>query len=300
MSCRSPLALLLALAAVAAPVAAEDCGWLPTSKLDQAFPQYAPWEVMVGGVAGSCKFASDSSRPANIFGANQMIKASADEAEQFVAEMRAPMSQSYAVTPLPALGAQAFTYRPKPGSGMEDRSIYFVAHRQQVAVIASLVTQDPVTPAAIEAASGLVRAALAIGSDPDALAAAANCPWFDPATLKRLLPGQGFSAQTFGSNSCMAQAEGQAVIVSIHDAADAAVLGGAASDGGGCQREPVAALGAEGSLSYGCSAGRPNAKVRMIAGAHFVEYAFAPGREPSAAERALLVELATKAQAAAR
>lgn len=292
----APLALLLAMLPFAA--AAEDCGWLPTAKLDAAFPQHAPWEVMVGGAAGSCKFASDGTRPANIFGANQMIKASPAEAESFVASLRGTMAKSYVVAPYPALGKAAFTYRPKPGSGLEDRSIYFVAHEKQVAVIASLVLQQPVTPAATQAAEGLVRAALAIGSDPAALAAASDCPWFDTTLLKQLLPGKGFSAQAYGSNSCMAQADGRAVIVSIHAASDAAVLGPAT--GRGCTTEPVAALGAQGSMSYACSGGRPNAKVRMVAGAHYVEYAYAPGREPTVAERALLVTMAAQAQAAQR
>jgi hypothetical protein len=293
---RAALAACLLFAAV--PAGAEDCGWLATAKLDEAFPQYAPWEVMTGGAAGSCKFTSDPGRPANVFGANQMIKASAAEAEQFVAGLRGSMAQSYAVAAAPALGKAGFTYRPKPGSGLEDRSIYFVAHQQQVAVIGSLLLQEPITPAAIESATGLVQAALAIAGDPAALAAAADCPWFDTAILKQLLPGKDFSAQTYGSNSCMAQAGGQAVIVSIMEATDASALG--AATGAGCSNAPVPGLGAQGGMSWACKGGRPHAKVRMVAGPHYVEYSYAPGREPSEAERALLVAMAAKAQAAAR
>jgi hypothetical protein len=293
-----PLSLLAALAcaSLSCAASAEECGWLPTEQVDAAFPQYAPWGVMVGGAAGSCKFASDPTRPANVFGANQMVKASPAEAEQFVASLRGSMAKSYVVAPYPQLGKAAFTYRPKPGSGLEDRTIYFVAHDAQVAVIASLLLQEPITPAATEAGAGLVRAALAIGGDPAALAAAGDCPWFDTALLKQLLPGKGFSAQAFGSNSCMAQADGQAVIVSIRAAADA----GLARGGDGCTTVPAVALGAQGSLSYDCKGGRPHAKVGMLAGAHFVEYSYAPGREPTETERALLVTLAAKAQAAAR
>ena len=58
---------------------------------------------MTGGAAGSCKFTSDPTRPANVFGANQMIKASAAEAEQFVAGLRGSRAQSYAVAAAPEL-----------------------------------------------------------------------------------------------------------------------------------------------------------------------------------------------------
>ena len=75
--------VLLSLWPIASALA-DDCPWMQASKLDELWPDAAPWEVMVGG-PGSCKFTSDSSRPANIVGANQMIKASPAEAESFVA-----------------------------------------------------------------------------------------------------------------------------------------------------------------------------------------------------------------------
>ena len=58
---------------VTPPLAAEDCGWLPTADVGAALPAFAPWSVMVGGTAGSCKFVSRGGPP-NIFGANQMVK----------------------------------------------------------------------------------------------------------------------------------------------------------------------------------------------------------------------------------
>ena len=283
--------VLLSLGSTAAALAGQ-CPWLETAKLDELWSNAAPWKVMVGG-PGSCKFTSDPSAPANIVGANQMIKASPAEAESFVASLKGTMAKSYDVAPWPSLGSAAFTYRPRQGSGMAGRSLYFVAHRANVAVIVSMTMQAPVTPADEKAGEAFARAALALGDDEAAQAQASNCPWFDPAVLAKLLPAPGLSQQQFGSNSCMAQAGGAAVIVSIIEGADPAMMGRV---DGGCSAEPVPALGDSASV-LSCAGGRPHAKLRYARGTRVVEYSYAPGRAPTAAERALLVELATKAPA---
>src|SRR6185436_7762339 len=229
-----PLLLLLSTS----PLAAAECGWLATSEVDAALPAVAPWSVMVGGAAGSCKFVS-AGLP-NIFGANQMVKASAKEAASFVRGLRPEMEKSYVVAPAKDIGAEGFTYRPKDDT-LSDRSIFFVGHEGRIAVIASLTLQKAVTAADIAGATKLIRAALAIDKDPAALAAATSCPWFDTAVLKKLLPGEGFSQQSFGNNSCMAQAGGSVVIVSIIPGLDPADV--RRTSGGQCKREAVAALG---------------------------------------------------------
>ncbi len=285
------LALFL-LSLLPATAMASQCPWMEPAKLDALWPNAAPWKVMVGG-PGSCKFTSDPTAPANIVGANQMIKATPAEAESFVASLRETIEKSYAVASRPSLGKAAFSYRPKPGSGMEGRSLYFVAHQANVAVIVSMTMQAPVTPADEEAGEAFARAALALGEDKAAQAEASSCPWFDPDVLAKLLPGPDFSQQQFGSNSCMAQAGGEAVIVSIMENAPASMLTRVDS---GCSAEPVPALGDSASV-LDCASGRPHAKVRYAQGARVVEYSFAPGRAPTADERALLIELAVKAPA---
>jgi len=279
---------------VSPALAAEECGWLSTKEVDAALPAFAPWSVMVGGAAGSCKFLG-SGPGGNVFGANQMIKASTAQAAGFVRAMRPEMEKSYTVAPAKDLGAEAFTYRPKD-SPLDDRSIFFVAHEGRVAVIASLTLAVPVTAEHLAGAKKLVHAALAIDKDPTAIAAAGDCPWFVTSILQKLLPGEGFSQQSFGSNSCMAQAAGSAVIVSIVAAQDPASV--IEAGGGGCTSQPVAALGPEGKV-WVCEGGRPHAKVTYVNGNRVVEYGFSPAKErlPTAAERALLVELATKAPA---
>lgn len=291
---RSALAAMSLLLLSALPLAAEECGWLSTKEVDAALPAFAPWSVMVGGAAGWCKFIGDGPG-ANVFGANQMIKASPAQAANSVRGMRPEMEKSYTVEAAKDLGAEAFTYRPKDAP-LDQRSIFFVAHEGRVEVIASLTLAAPVTAEHIAGAKKLVHAALAIDKNPAAMAAVTDCPWFVTATLKKLLPGAGFNQQRFGSNSCLAQASGDAVTVTIVDAQDPVAIMGAAS--GGCTGEPVAALGPEAKV-WSCEGGRPHAKVSYVKGDRLIEYSFAPGKErlPTAAERALLIELATGAPA---
>ena len=285
------LALLL-LSLSPATALADACPWMQPAELDALWPNAAPWKVMVGG-PGSCKFTSDPTAPANIVGANQMIKATAAEAESFVASMKESMAKSYEVAARPSLGKAAFSYRPKPGSGMAERSLYFVAHQANVAVIVSMTMQAPVTPGDEKAGEAFARAALALGDDTLAQAEAIVCPWFNPAVLAKLLPGPDRNQQQFGNTSCMAQAGGAAVIVSIIDNGGPALL---SRVDGGCSAEPVPELGDSASV-LDCASGRPHAKVRYAQGARVIEYSYAPGRAPTADERALLIELAVKAPA---
>src|SRR5262249_26073459 len=92
---RSVLAASILLS-VSSPLAAEECGWLSTKEVDAALPAFAPWSVMVGGAAGSCKFLG-SGPGGNVFGANQMIKASPAQAASGVRGMRPEMEKSYTV-----------------------------------------------------------------------------------------------------------------------------------------------------------------------------------------------------------
>lgn len=287
---------LLLFGMIAGAHAAETCGWLATAKLDEAFPDYAPWQTMVGGKVGHCQFTSNPHQPANIFGANQTVKASAAEAEEMVRSLRANTTDSV-VQPMPSLGKYAFTYAPKSGS--EDpagRSLFFVAHRGKVLVMGSLVMQKTIGPAERAAAEKLLQAALAISDDPHAIAAAGKCPYFDAALLRRLLPGKDFEENVYGSNSCMAQAGSKALILQIvADGRAGEVLANMNKMSGGCKSEELIQLGKDARLLYACSGGNPRATVRFADARRMLEFSFAPEREPTPAERELLVQLAEKA-----
>lgn len=289
-------AAFLVFATFAGAHASETCGWLATSKLDEVFPESAPWQTMVGGKVGHCQFTSNPHRPVNIFGANQTVKASAAEAEETVRSLRANTTDAV-IQPAPALGKYAFTYAPKPGSEERaGRSLFFVAHHGKVMVMGSLVMQQAIGPAERAAAEKLVQAALAIADDPRAIAAAGKCPYFDAALVRRLLPGKDFEESVYGSNSCMAQAGSKALILSIvADARAGEVLANMNKMSGGCKSDELIQLGKDARLSYACSGGNPRATVRFADTHRMLEFSFAPEREPTPAERELLVQLAEKA-----
>jgi hypothetical protein len=287
---------LLLFGLVSGAHAAETCGWLATARLDEAFPDAAPWQTMVGGKVGHCQFTSNPHQPVNIFGANQTVKGSAAEAEDMVRSLRANTADAV-IQPAPALGKYAFTYAPKPSSEERaGRSLFFVAHHGKVMVMGSLVMQKAIGPAERAAAEKLVQAALAIADDPHAIAAAGKCPYFDAALVRRLLPGKDYEENVYGSNSCMAQSGSKALILSIvADGRAGEVLANMNKMSGGCKSEELIQLGKDAQLSYACSSGNPRAMVRFADTHRMLEFSFAPEREPTPAERELLVQLAEKA-----
>jgi hypothetical protein len=284
-----------ALLALSQQAFAEDCAWLSNAALDKAFPQYAPWNTMVGGTAGHCQFTSNPRKSPNIFSAIQMVKASPKEAAELVKTMKAAMVATQTIEPAPRLGAEGFFYRPKEADGSSDgKTLFFVGHHKQVAINGSLTFQDPVTPETIKSAETLLLSAFVLADDPEALEAAANCPYFDKATLKKLLPGKDMTQQTYGSNSCMANAGTSVVLVSIIPSR------GQKHADEHCTSKPVPELGPSGIANFNCKGGNPHSKLGYEAGGNFIEYSLAPGREPTDAEHALLIDLAVKAPARAR
>lgn len=280
-----------ALLVFAKLAAAEECGWLSNAAVNKAFPGYAPWSTQVGGTAGSCQFIS-TRRGVAIFGVNQMVHPSPKEALELVRSMKAEMQKTHTVVPVPRLGAEAFMYQPKDGDATENRStMLFTGHRKQVVILGTLNLREPISPEQQTAAETLMLSAFVLADDPEALDAAANCPYFDKAVLKKLLPGKGMNQQTYGSNSCMANDGPAVVLVSVMPARAAGGMAGA-----GCTNEPVAALGASGRMTYACQDGNPHVKVGYVAGKDYIEFSFVPGHAPTAAEREMLVELARKAQ----
>lgn len=278
----------------AAPVAAQArCGWMSTQTLDSLLPAAAPWRVMVGGAMGSCKFTGSGGRGGiAVLGAHQMLKADAAEAAELAKSLRANLGADYRIETDAALGEHGFLYFPKDAGGAESRlSVSYVGHYRHVAITGQLVL--PVGAGFETWRSGaneFMRAALAVADDAQATADAARCRWFDEPILRRLLPGDGFSQQAFGANSCMAQnGNSMALILSVQDGVGADVA--ARMREAGCTWDAAPAAGADAMLGHSCSGGRPRAILQLRHDGKLLQYAFAPNREPTAAERALLVEL---------
>jgi hypothetical protein len=280
--------LCSALALTPGVLLAAECGWLATGELDRLLPELAPWSVITGGEVGSCQFLSRAGGPPNIFGANQMVQASAAAATDFVQGLRTETEKSYEVTAEPVLGEQGFVYRARE-EGEGGRSIFYVGHRGSVAVLGTLTLQHAVTADEHAAGAELMQAALGVADDETALAAASDCPWLDAGALAPMLPGGGVTQQTFGENSCLAQdAAGAVVMVSVQEAIPALV----ASRGGGCTWEAVPTLGEDAALGYSCSEGNPRATLRMVVGDRLIEYNLVPGAEPTEAQRQALLDMA--------
>jgi hypothetical protein len=288
---------VLSLLVLSAPLsAAEPCGWLPTRGVDAALPELAPWGVMDGGAAGSCGFVSTSGPP-HTFDALQMVKTSAQEAASVVRESAESAAGFYGVVAAKGLGAEAYTYRPK--GELSDHTIFFMAHEGRVVVFATLSLEVPVGPGHIEGATRLVRAAAAIDRDPVALAALTSCPWFTTDLVRKLLPGEGFRQQSLGSNACIAMAGDSVVHSFFFEMQGLTAELFAYTRGRDCSHEPVAALGPLSEVRWACQGVPAHAGVRYFSGNRLFHYTFSPGREPTAAERGLLIELAKSAPARA-
>jgi hypothetical protein len=288
--------ILIALAAVAAPVAAQgsECGWLETDTLNQGFPQYAPWQVMTGGQIGSCRFRSRSDRAPNLFSANQMVHDSDQVAADFVANLRSEMAASYDIVDAPALGEQGFYYLPSDRSGAAaGRTVGYAGHRGRVTALGNLVLQETVSLQARETGQELILAALSVADDDSALAAASDCRWFNESILSRLLPNGAVTQNVMGENSCFATDSANAVLsVSVHPASPAMLNRGP----GDCTIETLAEMGDHAQLGYACTGGRPRAVVKLVVGEMVVTYNLIPQQEPSPEQRQALVELAHWAQ----
>lgn len=272
---------------------AAECGWLATAELDRLFPDKAPWRVTVGGQVGRCQFLSRS--PPNIFAANQMVHDSPEAAADFVNGLRPEMAKSYELVDAAAIGDNGFLYIPKAEAGPGgQRMIGYAGHRGKVAVIGNLNLQQPPTPAQREAGVQLVKAALAVSDDAEALAAAQDCPWLDGPVLDRILPGGNVRQQVFGENSCMATDDAKAVLTVTIRELNPAMLALRSED---CTWQELPALGEHAALGHACTSGNPRATLQFVAGGKQVVYNLVPGAEPSTAQHEGLIELGTRIRA---
>jgi hypothetical protein len=146
------LALLVFLAPSLA--SAEECPWLPSSRIDHAYPDRAPWSTMIGG-EGRCKFISDQSKPASVLSLTQIIKASPQEAEAYVKSVASGMAKSYNVTPAPALGKNGAAVRQKEASA--HTMLTLIGHQKNVVVMAQLSFYGEITEAQQQQAQELTK-----------------------------------------------------------------------------------------------------------------------------------------------
>lgn len=277
-------------------LAAEECAWLPVAQVAKALPEFAPWETMSGGQVGSCHFMGRSSEGLAILGYNQMVQDSAGKAQDFVKDMRRNLDSSLVPEKLDGMGGQGFSYRPKDDATDDARNtLFLVGHEGRVVVMGTLTAPGGISNATRTAYFSLARYAFKLSTDDVAMEAATRCAYFNQGVLKRLFEGATFSQQVYGSNSCIAHAGKRVLMLAIMDDVDAGYAQ-VMAESGGCNSEPLPALGAQGSIGYACTDGNARATVRYLQGKQHFEFSWIPGMEPSEAERDLLIKLALAAR----
>jgi len=138
-----------------------------------------------------------------------------------------------------------------------------------------------------------------IADNSKALAKAEKCPYFDMALIKQLLPSDDLSIAVPGPDSCMVSAGSNALIISVtrgtNNAAQA--IGNMLKDSG-CTVEQLPRLSKPNGIMYACkTGGNARAQILFMAKGGFFDLSFVPTQEPTAEQRATLIELAEYAAA---
>ena len=258
--------------------------------LNKGFPAAAPWRVISGGT-GQCSF---STRNTSVnLGFSHSVMASPEAAAAATAEMRQAVTSTSLVAPMPILGDLGFAYQPKaPTGGVDPASMFFQGHRGRVTVSGYLNLRSAITAAERDLAAGLIAQTLGVASRPKALARQENSRYLDPELVRRLLPADDFAAIVPDANNCVLSAGGRAMTLAISRDTRGRATMERQLKGGGCTVDPLKDLGKGGFIAHHCGTGNPRAEVLFASNGRTVRLLFAPASEPSAEERATLVELA--------
>lgn len=283
------LGLFLLLAGTAS-MAAQKCPAIEIWMLDKGFSEVAPWRVLSGGAA-ECTFMTRNSSVN--FGFNHMVTSSVEGASAATTEMRKAVAGTSVVEPMPSLGEQGFTYQPKKENGQIDRSsMFFHGYRGRVTVSGYLNLKDAITPAQRDLAANLIAGTLGAATNPKALAKETNCRYLDPNLLERLLPAGDVSTIVPDSNNCVVSAGGNVITVAVtKDARDWAAAERLLKNEG-CVVDTLPNLGKGAGIAHHCSKGNPRAEVLIVTGSRVLRLLYVSTAEPSADDRAGLVELA--------
>lgn len=292
---RSLFALLLAVVGVGAQ-AAEDCGFLPTTMVNEAFAEFAPWSTVVGGAVGHCSFASDESAPPNLIAFMQQFKPTKAAASAVYDGMRQGLAANHVMREVKGLGDRAYRYEPKGNNAKGSRTSFIVAQKDRLVLTVSLTLQEAVTEDDVHAAARLGQIALSGANDTTTLRKASTCPWFDDGALKRLFGGSAYEVQVHGENSCMA-ADKQSRVLLLWALKESGTDMLGALHSGNCQTRSVPELGKDAKLSFACRGGNPRAATGFTENGVVIQLTWTPaGAEPSDADKVALLALAKSAR----
>lgn len=270
---------------------AQKCPTIDKTMLDKGFHEVAPWRVVSGG-PGECSFMAAKTSSINL-GFNHMVMSSAEAAAAAVTDMRKAVAGTSVIEPMPSLGELGFSYQPKKENGQVDRtSMFFYGHRGNVNVSGYFNLKDPITPDQRVLAGNLIAGTMGVATNPKLLAKEANCRYLDPNLVKRLLPAGDTASIVPDANNCVVSAGGSVITVAVAKDARGWPAAERILKEGGCTVDTVPNLGKGAGIAYRCSRGNPRAEVGFVTGSRMVRILFAPVSEPSAEDRATLVELA--------
>ena len=269
--------------------AASKCPTIETWVVDKGFSEAGPWRVMSGG-PGECSFTTKNTSVN--FGFSHMVSKSAEAATAAAAEMRQAVAGTSLVEPMPLLGEKGFAYQPKKQDGTVDRSsMFFYGHRGSVGVTGYLNLKAPITPTQRDLAANLLAGTLGVATNAKALAKETNCRYLDANLVKRLLPSDDTSTTVPDSNNCVVSAGGSVITVAVAKDSRGWPAAERLLKDGGCTVDTLPNIGKGAGIAHHCSKGNPRAEVVVVTGSRIYKVLYAPASEPSADDRAALVEL---------
>jgi len=262
-------------------LAATKCPFIDAAVLNKGLPDGAPWRVISGG-QGECSFTAKDMNVS--FGFSHMVAESTEKATQGARSMKDAVVPTSRVEPLPVLGEYGIGYNMKNKAGMADeKSMFFYGY---------LNLKNAITTAQRDFAANLIASTLGVASNARALKKETNCPFFDDALVKRLLPAGDVTISVPNKDSCIVSASGNVLMVSVNRSAQSAQAATNMMKDNGCKVDPLPQLGKIAGISHHCSGGNPRAQILVAAGGRMLDVTLVPTAEPTEAQRATLVELA--------
>lgn len=282
---------LYLLLACGTALAATKCPLIDVALLNKGLPDGAPWRAMSGG-QGECSFmgAKDTGQS---FGFAHMVAESAPKATAAALSMKDAVVPTSRVEPLPVLGEYGIAYGMKDEGGqVNDKSVFFYGHRGAVGVSGYLNLASVITVAQRDFAANLIASTLGVASSAKAMAKETNCPFFDEAMVKRLLPAGDVTISVPNKTMCVVSASGAVLMVSANASPQSTQAVANMLKDNGCTVDVLPQLGKVAGISHHCTGGNPRAQVLFVSGGRMFDVTLVPTSEPTDAQRATLVELA--------
>lgn len=289
---------LATLSLLAQPALADECKIVTLEQINAALPNYAPWVMHFGG-PGGCRFEGQYQGSYLNYASlsfTHQFHPSKQAATSILSGIRKEAEKTYQLKPISLRGAEpgAFIYGGDANSSTHSTIGYVQVGR-------AILLADFSPPAGVvfskeERAStiGLLQLAITDTSNPKTAQLASRCPYFDDALIRKLIPGKKISVEQFGELSCMAKNEKNATVmltrmVNIDPRMIDQIVQSTAV---GCTFEPVSTLGEQGRLGHHCTSGNPRAEAAFFKDESYVSISVMSNAEPTAQQRADLVELA--------